>query len=69
MHATPYTDTIRTLAPQYDAGQVEAFMRCEHPTLDGLSRAQFVKEVALACLCISEAGPEMSARVAASYGL
>ena len=68
-HVTPYTAAIRVIAPGYKPGQVEAFIRCEHSTLDGLSYTQFVNEIRLACLCIDKAGPAMSARIAASFGL
>ncbi len=48
---------------------VEGWMRSEHPTLDGLSRAQFREEVAVALECCREAGEEMSEAVARSHGL
>ena len=68
-HKTPYTDQIKALAPRHDPGQVEAFMRAEHPTLDHLDAERFAAEVVMACICIREAGPEMARRIAASYGL
>ena len=68
-HRTPYTARIEALAPRHCAGQVEAFMRGEHPTLDHLDAERFAAEVAMACICIHEAGPEMAQRIAASYGL
>ena len=48
---------------------VEAWMRIEHPTLDGLSRSQFRKEVALALECAAASTPAENYDLAASYGL
>lgn len=48
---------------------VEAWMRGEHPCLDGLTRGQFDREVRAAIQCIQEAGPEMSEAVAKSHGI
>ena len=42
---TPYEKQIRQIAPSYDPRHVEAFMRSEHPTLDGLSPYRFRSEV------------------------
>ena len=69
IHKTPYTDRIKALAPKHDAGQVEAFMRCGHGTLDHLDTERFAAEVAIACICVNEVGPDMARRIAASYGL
>jgi hypothetical protein len=52
-----------------DARHVEAWMRIEHSTLDGLSVDQFRAEVKVALQCI-EAGPLAdSEALAQSYGL
>lgn len=70
MAATPgYKEQIEALAPDYDARHIEAFMRLEHSTLDGLSKEQFEKEVAVAVVCIEEGGRDMAERTARSYGL
>lgn len=66
---TPYTARIKAMAPQYDPRHIEAFMRVEHPTLDGLPLDQFKREVRIASLCINEAGVAQSERIAASFGL
>lgn len=47
---------------------VEAWMRCEHPTLDALSPRQFKHEVAVAYDC-AVADFNTSERLAQSYGL
>lgn len=57
--------TMTAASPRY----VEAWMRLEHSTLDGLSAAQFREEVRVAEACIAEAGAEQSERLAESYGL
>ena len=67
--ATPYEHQIRPLAPTYDPRHIEAFMRSEHPTLDGLSAARFRSEVKIACLCVDEGGVEMAEKIAKSFGL
>ena len=67
-----YTERIRNVAAEigfvgYDPQQIEAFMRVEHGTLDGLSAPRFRDEVGIACACI-DADPAMAERVARSYG-
>jgi hypothetical protein len=69
----PYREVIRRTAARagrlgYDARQIEAWMRLEHDTLDALSRDQFEREVEVACQCI-DADPELSRKLADSYGL
>ena len=54
---------------RYDARHVEAFMRVEHSTLDGLSKQQFASEVVIACKCIEEVGANRSEAIAKSFGL
>ncbi len=66
---TPYTDKIAPLAPSYDPRHIEAFMRSEHPTLDGLSPSRFRAEVKMAMACVDEGGLELAERVARSFGL
>lgn len=72
MHTTPYTARIAALLnpiDNIDPRHVEAFMRVEHSTLDGLSARQFAAEVVLARDCIREGGRDMAERVAQSFGL
>jgi hypothetical protein len=66
----PYHDTIRRYAPaHYDPRHVEAFMRLEHSTLDGLHPEQFAREVQIACACINQIGHEQAEKTAESMGL
>lgn len=51
------------------AAQVEAFMRLEHSTLDGLDARVFRAEVRTAAACVEAAGPADSAALASSFGL
>ena len=69
---SPYFDTIRTeIARQgyigVDPRHVEAFMRVEHPTLDGLSKTQFAAEVNVGIQCAREDAANAE-RVAQSFG-
>ena len=64
-----YQELIHKTEPNYDPRHIEAFMRCEHPTLDGLSREQFVAEVHFCAKCVDEAGIEASEMLAESFGL
>ena len=62
----------RRIAPRtrdVDPRHVEAWMRLEHPTLDGLSRAEFEREIDLAVAAIATAGAADSEALAASFGL
>jgi len=68
-HTTPYTARIRSIAPNANPAHVEAMMRSEHSTLDHLSPSAFAREVRIAVMCVDEAGPDLAARIAASYGL
>ena len=52
-----------------DPRHVEAWMRLEHPTLDGLSRAEFACGIDEALACIRASGPTESEALAASFGL
>ena len=52
-----------------DPRHVEAWMRLEHSTLDGLSKAQFSKEVGTCIVCIQEAGYLASEELAKSFGM
>ena len=64
-----YRERILAIAPSYDPRHVEAFMRSEHPTLDGLSPTRFRSEVRMACACVDEGGAEFAEKVARSFGL
>lgn len=52
-----------------DVRHVEAVMRVEHSTLDGLSPARFREEVDIAAECVRAMGPAESERLAQSFGL
>lgn len=52
----------------HDPAHVEAWMRLECGTLDGLSPGRFRSEVAIAMECC-DADPAASARLAESFGL
>lgn len=52
-----------------DPRHIEAFMRCEHGTLDGISPDQFNAEVQTCAACVGKVGQEQSESLAASYGL
>lgn len=69
-----YQGLIRESAARHgavgaDPAHVEAWMRSEHGTLDALSPEAFHREVGKALGYMDEAGPEMSARLAETYGL
>ena len=69
-----YQRTIRETAARLgrvgvDPRHVEAWMRVEHPTLDGLDRRRFDTEVEIAVACIDHAGAEQSEALALSFGL
>ena len=52
-----------------DPRHVEAYMRLEHPTLDGLSGQQFKKEVKISIACIEQEGATVAESCAKSFGL
>ena len=56
---------IRDVDPRH----VEAWMRIEHSTLDGLSWQEFITAMHAALAAVIEAGPEASEELAASFGL
>ena len=64
-----YAALIARLAPDHDLAHVEAWMRLEHSTLDGLNPVRFAREVAVAVECIRAAGITESDKLAHSYGL
>jgi len=57
------------LAPNADPAHVEAWMRLQHSTLDGLSAERFAAEVQTALQCIHVAGLAECDELARSYGL
>lgn len=73
--ATHYQQLIReTMAKAgrigaADPRHVEAWMRCEHATLNGLSPRRFAKEVSIALDCIAAASTQESESLAQSFGL
>jgi hypothetical protein len=66
---TFYQRRIADLTQNVDPRHAEAWIRLEHPTLDGLSAAEFERGVEEALLCIRAAGPDESEALAASFGL
>ena len=66
---TYYQRFIAERTKDVDPRHVEAWMRVEHPTLDGLSRREFIAEMHVALGCAIDAGPEASEALAASFGL
>jgi hypothetical protein len=52
-----------------DPRHVEAWMRLAHPTLDGLSRSEFLAAMYEALAQVQDAGPTESEALAASFGL
>jgi hypothetical protein len=66
---TYYPRAIAERTNGVDPRHVEAWMRIEHPTLDGLSEAQFSAEMYAALAVAIDAGPEMSEALAATFGL
>lgn len=54
---------------KYRPHQIEAFMRLDRPTLDGLSPSQFRREVEIARRCIDASDPTEVEVVARSFGL
>jgi len=52
-----------------DPRHVEAYMRLEHSTLDGLSKGQFKQEVTIGILCVEEAGTAQAESCAKSFAL
>ena len=65
---SPYHQMIAPIARGHDTGQIEAFMRLEHGTLDRLSPSQFKSEVNVAIECIMD-DPALAESLAASYGI
>ena len=66
---TFYQRFIAERVKDVDPRHVEAWMRLEHPTLDGLSQVEFTRAMYAALAATIDAGPEESERLAASFGL
>lgn len=52
-----------------DPRHIEAWMRIEHPTLNGLSRSQFTSEVGIALQCVAASTADDNESLARSFGL
>ena len=66
---TCYQRRIAERTSDVDPRHIEAWMRLEHPTLDGLSAAEFEREVDEAAALVRAAGTTESEALAASFGL
>ena len=66
---TFYQRFIAERTKDVDPRHVEALMRLDHPTLDGLSRQEFTEAMYSALASAIDAGPEKSEALAASFGL
>lgn len=69
-----YYQTIREeLARQgfigFDPRHIEGYMRLEHPTLDGLSKREFAREVKIGVMAIIADGHVNAEANAKSFGL
>jgi len=53
----------------YDPRHIEAYMRLENSTLDGLSSTHFNREIKVSIKCIQMEGIEMAESLAVSFGL
>jgi hypothetical protein len=60
---------IEELAPAgYDPRHIEVIMWLRNPTLDGLSRSEFQKEVSVAAACVGKLGAVKVEQIAQSLG-
>lgn len=69
-----YADLILEIAmeqgrPDANPRWIEAYMRLEYPSLNGVSRESFEREVKIAINCIDALGPEKAEQCAQSFGL
>ncbi|MHB1952337.1 MAG: hypothetical protein ACYCOU_01195 [Sulfobacillus sp.] len=65
----PYQKIIAQWSGDYSPRHVEAYIRAEHGTLDGMDRATLCLETAIACGRIELEGQDMAERLAVSLGL
>lgn len=66
---TFYQRYIAERTRDVDPRHIEAWMRLEHPTLDGLSEREFSDAMYAALATAMDTGPEQSETLAASFGL
>lgn len=64
-----YAAMIKAIAPEHDPRHIEAYMRLAHPTLDGLSKEEFRREVTLCAECVRVGGVDAAESNARSFGL
>lgn len=69
-----YADLIKEIAvkqghPDANPRWIEGYMRLEYPSLNGVSRDSFEREVVIGIACIEEGGPEQAEECAKSFGL
>jgi hypothetical protein len=64
-----WRNVFTKMAPGYDPGQIEAYVRLGIQTLSNATNAELRREVKLAKMCIDQAGPQAAAKLAQSYGL
>jgi hypothetical protein len=74
MHKSPYYERIkqdlaRRGRTDLDPRHIEAYMRLEHSTLDGLNEIRFRKEITVSILCINLDGLKNAESCAKSFGL
>ena len=74
MNTNTYQELIKTVLrktghPRYDPRWIEAYMRLEHPTLNGLSFDAFVKDALICIEVVKEAGKKEAEACAKSFGL
>ena len=53
----------------YDPRHIEAYIRLQYSTLDGLSRPEFLREIKIGIDCIKADGKENAEKCAVSFGL
>lgn len=62
--------TLKVLGrPEVDPGHIEAWMRMDHGTLDGLSPRDFRQAVKVGVEAVDQCGEKLSQEVASTYGL
>ncbi len=66
---TYYQRFIAERTRDIDPRHVEAWMRVEHPTLDGLAPEAFITAMHAALASAVDAGPEASEALTVSFGL
>lgn len=69
LHHRFYLSHIAEATLDIDPRHVEAWMRGQHPTLDGLTQQQFNDAMYAASAAAMDAGPEQCEALAATFGL